>query len=29
MGILKAIYQIDYARQPDQTFYYSIQFWGL
>lgn len=29
MGIVKAVYQIAFATQPDKTFNQSIQFWGL
>ncbi|KAK4243124.1 hypothetical protein C7999DRAFT_18479 [Corynascus novoguineensis] len=29
MGIVKSIYQIAFAREPDKTFNQSIQFWGF
>jgi hypothetical protein len=29
MGIVKAVYQIAYAKEADKTFRQSVQFWGL
>lgn len=29
MGIVKAVFQIAFAREPDKTFNQSVQFWGL
>lgn len=29
MGIVKAVYQIAFATEPDKTFRQSITFWGL
>ncbi|KXX76976.1 hypothetical protein MMYC01_207139 [Madurella mycetomatis] len=29
MGIVKAVFQIAFAREPDKTFHQSVQFWGF
>ena len=29
MGIVKAVYQIAFAKMADKTWTQSIQFWGL